>query len=159
MVTSQLPEVRVKMLLKQCPVCGVVYGLPERLDRNRRDDGDTFYCPNGHELVYPEKEESERTKAELQAEIKRLQGELIQVRHECEQAEARASDVAKVLPEGQAPEAADLGAEGRRSVEIAPVAGAEGERYTCPHCQKVYKYKGFFRRHLAFYDERGFCPK
>lgn len=46
-----------------CANCGVLFAAPEMLLDKRREDGDSFYCPNGHSLVYDS--ENERLRKEL----------------------------------------------------------------------------------------------
>lgn len=41
----------VNLTTEQC-ICGIVFGLPERIQQDRRNDGGTFYCPMGHPLSY-----------------------------------------------------------------------------------------------------------
>jgi len=50
-----------------CCVCGVMFALPARLLANRRKQGGSFYCPNGHSLMFS-KPENERLREQLQAE-------------------------------------------------------------------------------------------
>ncbi|HMA26059.1 MAG: hypothetical protein ACM33U_07590 [Solirubrobacterales bacterium] len=45
--------------------CGVLFAAPQNLLDKRREDGRTFYCPNGHHLVYDS--ENERLKRDLAA--------------------------------------------------------------------------------------------
>ena len=37
-----------------CCACGVEFGLPAHYNKERRQDGKGFYCPNGHTLSYGE---------------------------------------------------------------------------------------------------------
>jgi hypothetical protein len=46
-----------------CAACGVLFAAPEHMIDKRREDGKTFYCPSGHNLVYGS--ENERLKKEL----------------------------------------------------------------------------------------------
>jgi hypothetical protein len=50
----------VNAVQKTCPVCGVVFCLPECFDEERREDHATWYCPNGHPLHYPAESPKER---------------------------------------------------------------------------------------------------
>jgi hypothetical protein len=54
----------VTLRTKECPVCGVVYAMPEMMDAQKRQDKGTFYCPNGHSLWYGENE-ADRLRAKL----------------------------------------------------------------------------------------------
>jgi hypothetical protein len=47
-----------------CPNCGITFGVPEDFDRERRADGRTFYCPNGHSLTFG-KSEAEKLRMQL----------------------------------------------------------------------------------------------
>lgn len=40
------------IVAETCGVCGVLFGLEASYQRNRREDGKTFRCPNGHEIGY-----------------------------------------------------------------------------------------------------------
>lgn len=39
-----------------CCVCGVVFAMPVDLLRRHREQGSSFYCPNGHSLSYAKSE-------------------------------------------------------------------------------------------------------
>lgn len=39
-----------------CCTCGVVFSFPAYLMKKRREDGDNFYCPNGHAQRYSQTE-------------------------------------------------------------------------------------------------------
>lgn len=41
----------LELFVSDC-TCGVVFGMPAGLQRRRLRDGKTFYCPNGHPLVF-----------------------------------------------------------------------------------------------------------
>lgn len=40
------------LAIRVCPSCGVTYAAPERLFQNRKDQGGSWYCPNGHSLSF-----------------------------------------------------------------------------------------------------------
>lgn len=42
----------VEMRLVECYKCHTPFYMPEYLDRQCRQEGRTFYCPNGHDQVY-----------------------------------------------------------------------------------------------------------
>lgn len=51
--TTGLPvECALKMELQTCCVCGVPFAMPADLTTQRRDDGKSFHCPNGHSQSY-----------------------------------------------------------------------------------------------------------
>jgi len=37
---------------KNCPLCGVLYAIPFTMNNNRKENGGTWYCPNGHPLEF-----------------------------------------------------------------------------------------------------------
>jgi len=49
-------EVGVTLEPIECGRCGVWFAIPERMIAERRKDGETFYCPNGHGRVYRDSE-------------------------------------------------------------------------------------------------------
>jgi hypothetical protein len=51
-----------------CANCGVEFWMTDGLERARRRDGSSFYCPNGHSLSYAPTED--------QKQIKELEGQL-----------------------------------------------------------------------------------
>jgi hypothetical protein len=77
-VTTYLGQVRLTVM--NCMTCGIVFGVPEAFDLQRREKGGSWVCPNGHSLVYREPDvrrlERERDQARARA------------RHEADQREA-----------------------------------------------------------------------
>jgi predicted GIY-YIG superfamily endonuclease len=57
-----------ELSIRVCPVCGVTYAVPERLVEHRRQQGGSWYCPNGHTLSFTETEADR-----LRKEAKRLE--------------------------------------------------------------------------------------
>ena len=53
---------------ENCITCGIVFWLPAAFKKRKQSDMTTFYCPNGHSMVYSG--ESDRAK------IERLKDEL-----------------------------------------------------------------------------------
>lgn len=64
----------VRLEVHECPTCGIVWGAPEDYYQQRRKDGQSFYCPNGHTLSYKETEADRQRKRAEQLE-RRLRGE------------------------------------------------------------------------------------
>ena len=64
-----LPLVQPQRLVQEdCCVCGVVFAIPDRLREQRTYDGQSFFCPNGHSMVFKNSE-----KQCLQRELKAAQ--------------------------------------------------------------------------------------
>src|SRR4051812_27741209 len=51
-VTQGVMDITVSLTAMDCPGCSVVFAIPDRLNKERREDGKSFYCPNGHSMVY-----------------------------------------------------------------------------------------------------------
>ncbi|KKL18417.1 hypothetical protein LCGC14_2475710 [marine sediment metagenome] len=43
---------KVDLYTESCNACGILFAMPAEMNRRLRDDGGTFYCPNGHSLHY-----------------------------------------------------------------------------------------------------------
>ena len=50
---------------QDCITCGVRFGLPINMTQNLRNSKKTFYCPNGHTMVYRDDNEADRLRREL----------------------------------------------------------------------------------------------
>lgn len=69
-----------------CVQCAIVFSVPAEWVAARRSKHDTFYCPNGHQLAFPEgPSEEERLKRKLEA----TEAELQRARGRAELAERR----------------------------------------------------------------------
>lgn len=62
----------ITLNLQECPNCGVVYGLSEDYENQRRQDHKRFFCPNGHSLSYKQESREERLKRQLEATTRQL---------------------------------------------------------------------------------------
>ena len=72
--------------------CGIIFHVPMRWHRGRRENGNGFYCPNGHYLAYKQSE-VDKLKAELEQERNRVAF----YRREAEQRRTEAVKVKKKL--------------------------------------------------------------
>jgi hypothetical protein len=59
-------DITVSLTAMDCPNCSVVFAIPDGFDRERRADGKSFYCPNGHSMSYTESEQ-EKLRRKLRA--------------------------------------------------------------------------------------------
>src|SRR5262245_38750575 len=57
---------------EDCIACDVVFAMPERLMRELRQTGATFYCPRGHSMVYDDNENDR-----LRKQVERLQAQRV----------------------------------------------------------------------------------
>lgn len=101
-----------------CAECGITFGIPVDFERVRRQDGRTFWCPNGHSLSYG-KSESDR----LREQLKRTERHLAntQVARDAAQDQAKAAEYRR---------RAAVGANTKLRKRIA--AGV------CPCCQRSF---------------------
>lgn len=65
------------IIVTRCVNCGVVYGVTDDFDAERRQDKRPFYCPNGHPMSYHESEADRlrRDRDRLQQQIARVEEE------------------------------------------------------------------------------------
>jgi hypothetical protein len=69
----RLVDTHLDLDVTDCANCAVQFAVPARLLAERRKDGQTFYCPNGHKLHFAEteldrvKKENERLAAQRTA--------------------------------------------------------------------------------------------
>lgn len=67
------------LTIHECWSCGISYAMPRQFEKKRREDGGTFYCPNGHGAVFRKSTatiEKERREAAEQ-ETQRLRDRLV----------------------------------------------------------------------------------
>lgn len=59
---------------RHCPICFIEYAAPATLIAARRQDGKSFYCPQGHELVFRDSDYDRirRERDQLKQEAARL---------------------------------------------------------------------------------------
>lgn len=86
-----VPTTRVNLYVSECCACGTVFGVDNRLDDMRRDDGKNIYCPNGHGQSYRETEASRLKKQleEEQAKLANAQFELMTLEKKLKRTENR----------------------------------------------------------------------
>jgi len=49
---------KTQLYLCPCPECGIEFGISHCFEKRRREDGRTFYCPNGHRMSWGDSETS-----------------------------------------------------------------------------------------------------
>ena len=58
---------KIELATITCSKCGITFGMPERIRRERAKDHNTFYCPNGHPRYYPGETDEEKLRRRLKA--------------------------------------------------------------------------------------------
>lgn len=61
----------------ECANCHTDFGMTPRMNRDRRDDHKTFYCPAGHQNYYPQQSDEEKLRAQLAREEGRVAAERV----------------------------------------------------------------------------------
>lgn len=69
-----------------CGQCGICFAFDARVHQERRENGDNFYCPNGHSRVY-RKSKVQQLEEKLAAAEQRTEKARAQTRRERERAE------------------------------------------------------------------------
>jgi hypothetical protein len=52
--------------LQTCANCGITFGAPGFFLDKRRENHQTYYCPNGHSLWFPQQSDAEKAQAEAE---------------------------------------------------------------------------------------------
>lgn len=61
-------RITTSLYVSDCANCGVIFGMPRDMERNRRADAGTFYCPNGHSLHFGKSDVDKEREARETAE-------------------------------------------------------------------------------------------
>lgn len=78
-------QVTINLVTEDCCHCGVTFAMPVSFNKQRREDGDWFFCPAGHKQHYTEteaeierkkREQAERRLASEQEWSRRMQNDL-----------------------------------------------------------------------------------
>ena len=68
---TTVQNVTISLHVQDCPTCGVIYAISGELNRRRKEDGRSWYCPNGHTIHYTESEADRARKRAAEEELKR----------------------------------------------------------------------------------------
>lgn len=55
--------------------CGITFAAPQQWVTKRRNDHETWYCPNGHTMWFPGKSEAEKLRDQLARQVARTDQE------------------------------------------------------------------------------------
>ena len=87
----------VELETQQCYSCGIIFAVPKKFLKNRKEDSATFYCPNYHALTYPKKDDNGETSKDklirLEEENSSLKTKNIQLMSQLDQVEAQLAEV------------------------------------------------------------------
>ena len=118
---QQLAIMRVEIVLnaRDCPTCGVIYGISEDFEQRRRQDGEPFYSPAGHGISFrdSELEIAKRKAQQTQEKLSKMEERYASLQAETDQAWATANEKEREL--------------GRITRRIH--AGV------CPHCNRTFQ--------------------
>lgn len=71
-----------------CSACGVVYGLSTQYQKRRREDHQSWWCPNGHSQYYPQENAAEKAERLRKAALTQLEMTQAALTHEQDQRQA-----------------------------------------------------------------------
>jgi hypothetical protein len=77
-----------------CASCGIIFGIPDWFETDRRRDHRDFYCPSGHCLAFNSPNQAEREAKALRVERDRLERQLANT-HESLRSQRAATQVEK----------------------------------------------------------------
>lgn len=106
-----------------CAQCGVVFAIPDTMERTRRADSQSFFCPNGHSMIFSKTESIE------QRRIEELERALATERERVTSAQ-RQREWAESRTKGANIAAGKAKASARRLLHRI-------ECGVCPHCQRT----------------------
>lgn len=87
------------VITTRCYLCGVVFGMPAEMDRERRQDHKTFYCVNGHAQHYTGKTEAQKQRE--RAEEAERAAERMRVSRDAARDQAEAAERRRAAAKGQ----------------------------------------------------------
>lgn len=58
-MTTKIIQQTIALELRECPTCGVTYGVTELFIAEHLKNHVTFYCPNGHARYFPSQSREE----------------------------------------------------------------------------------------------------
>lgn len=82
----------LELFVSDCASCGVVFAIPSTLEKRRREDGQNFYCPNGHVLVFSGPSEAEKKATAAKERADRLGAQLMAQRDQTHAAQREAAE-------------------------------------------------------------------
>lgn len=65
-------EITETIIAIHCANCSIMFGVPSRFDKDRRNDHVQFYCPAGHINLYTQESEAEKMRRERDIYIQRV---------------------------------------------------------------------------------------
>lgn len=82
-----------------CCNCGITFKFSKKIEEMWRKDEKTFYCPNGHSLVWhkPKESDEEKTIKKLREEVKELKEKLSAAEKKADEQKKRADELATEL--------------------------------------------------------------
>jgi hypothetical protein len=76
-----------------CGVCGIVFGFSKRVAKNWQTTHQSFYCPNGHYVSWPDKVDAEKEIQKLRATVLELEDMVKQAREMATKEKQRADEL------------------------------------------------------------------
>jgi len=62
--------IETEIVIIECANCSVDFGIGKKFQKRRREDHDSFFCPNGHSNFYPQENAEEKLRKQLEQQKK-----------------------------------------------------------------------------------------
>ena len=119
----------LQLYVTDCPNCGVPFAIANDYDERRRDDGRSFYCPNGHTMSYNSRDRKRMEQLEREAAAAKRGAQWAREDAERARRDARIADYQRRAAKGQLTKARKRAAAG-----------------LCPCCRRTFQN---VQRHVA----------
>lgn len=73
-----------ELYIQNCPTCGIVFGIPAKMESIWRNNHNTFHCPNGHNLSWSGESPKDKEHRLRLKEVEDLKSELAKTQKELE---------------------------------------------------------------------------
>lgn len=81
---------KIELVSESCINCDVTFAMPDYLQKDCKESGRSFYCPNGHSMAYRASEN-----ARLREQVETLNAQLVYARDQEKAAKAEADRIRK----------------------------------------------------------------
>lgn len=81
-----------ELYTQNCPTCGIVFGIPAKMETIWRNNHSTFHCPNGHNLSWSGETPKDKEHKLRGEELEKLKAELAKTKTDLEAKLAKAKE-------------------------------------------------------------------
>lgn len=112
-------QTTVQFYVENCYRCGIPFGIPVQFQRDRRQDRESFWCPNGHKQAYIGETDAEK---------------LEKARQQLERERTRTRQVADQRDAAERSNTALRGVVTRKTKQLTRVKNG-----VCPECNRTFQ--------------------